>query len=396
MTLDTTLADPAELGMSAARLEDAAALMQHQYDAGKSPTLVAVVARHGQLVFAHAVGEHRPGGPPVTLDSVFPLASQSKPMTAAVLLCLVERGLVGLNEPITVHLPELDGQGHDEVMVHHLLTHTSGWHEDDFRARIDERLGDIVAAWSPGGRSLLDEIFLAPGFETPRREVPGVIMQYCNLNYTLLGEVIRRATGDTFDAAMRRYVFEPVGMVDSAVIVPDDWADRVIRRPPGVPFGAEHPDTPIAFDDPLWAQSDDGASGVHATAVDALRFAQMILDRGLAGGRRVLSGDAVRVMTTDQVPGVPAELLGMRRPEARWGYGYGVTGTTPWLRFGGATLEVGSLRHGGAGGINVWIDPSTGVTGAYFEIVTEWSDEVGPVSWAAHRFEDVIAAAVLE
>ncbi|MCB1006145.1 MAG: beta-lactamase family protein [Acidimicrobiales bacterium] len=395
MSLDTALVDPAEVGMSPARLEDAAALMQRQYDTGRSPTLVAVVARHGRVVFTHAVGEHRPGGPAVTTDSIFPLASQTKPMTAAVLLCLVERGLVGLNEPITVHLPELEGQGHDEVMVNSLLTHTSGWHEDDFLARVDERLDDVIAGWSPGGRSLLDEILLTPCFETPRREVPGVIMQYCNLNYTLLGEIIRRVTGDSLDAAMRRHLFEPLAMTSSAVIVPDDWADRVIGRPPGIPFGPEHPDSPIAFDDPLWAKSDDGASGVHATAVDALRFAQMILDRGLAGGRRVLSGDAVRVMTTDQVPGIAAEVLGMHRPEARWGYGYAVTGTAPWLRFGGATVAVGSLRHGGAGGIDVWIDPSTGVVGVYFEVVTEWSDEVGPVSWAAHRFEDVVTAAVV-
>lgn len=396
MTLDTSLADPAELGLSAARLDDAAALMQRQYDQGKSPTLVAVVARHGRVVFAHAVGEHRPGGPPVTIDSIFPLASQTKPMTAATLLCLVERGLVGLNEPVTLHVPELEGLGHGEVMVHHLLTHTSGWHEDDVTVRLAERMDEIVAGGPLAERDLLSRLLLLPGLATPRREAAGVVMQYCNFNYSLVSEIIRRVTGGSFDAALRRFVFEPVGMTDSAVIVPDEWADRVIQRPPGIPLGPDHADSPISFNDPLWVKSDDGATGVHATAVDAVRFGQMILDRGRVGDRRVLSDDAVRVMTTDQIPGLEAVLLAKRLPEASWGYGYGVLSTVPFLRFAGGTVAPGSPHHGGMGGIDVWVDPATGVVGAYFEILTENDPEIGPISWVAHRFEDVITAAVVD
>lgn len=395
MSLDVTLVDPAEVGMSATRLDDAAALMQRQYDAGKSPTLVAVVARHGRVVFTHAVGEHRPGGPPVSIDSIFPLASQTKPMSAAVLLCLVERGLVGLNEPVALHIPELAG-AHDEVMVHHLLSHTSGWHEDDVAGRLAQRLDEIVASWSPGGLDVLSLLLLLPGLETPRREPAGEVMQYCNFNYSLLGEIIRRATGGSLDAAMRRFVFEPLGMTDSALIVPDGWADRLIQRPPGIPLGPDHPDSPISFNDPLWVKSDDGATGVHATAFDAVRFGQMILDRGRVGDHRVLSDDAVRVMTTDQIPGLEAVLLANRLPEASWGYGHGVLSTVPFLRFAGGTVAPGSPHHGGMGGIDVWIDPDTGVVGAYFEVLTENSRETGPVSWVAHRFEDVITAAVLD
>ena len=395
MTLDLGPVDPAELGMSAARLADAAALMQRQYDEGKSPTLVAVVARHGRVVFTHAVGEHRPGGPPVTLDSLFPLASQTKPMTAAVLLCLVERGLVGLNEPVALHVPELAGT-HDEVMVHHLLTHTSGWHEEDVAARLQERMPEIISTWAPGDLDLLSQLLLLPGMETPRREAAGVLMQYCNFNYSLVSEIIRRATGGSFDAALRRFVFDPVGMDDSAVIVPEEWADRVIQRPAGIPMGPDHPDSPISFNDPLWAGSDDGATGAHATAVDAVRFGQMILDGGRVGDRTVLSRDSVRVMTTDQIPGLAAQILEMTIPEARWGYGFAVSGTVPFRRFTGGTIAPGSPHHGGMGGIDVWIDPDTGIVGAYFEVLTESSPALGPISWAAHRFEDVITAAVLD
>lgn len=170
----------------------------------------------------------------------------------------------------------------------------------------------------------------------------------------------------------------------------------MIQRPPGIPYGPEHAESPISFNDPLWAKSDDGASGVHATATDVVRFGQMILDGGRVDDRRVLSRDAVRVMTTNQIPGVPAVLLSVHRAEAGWGYGYGVAGTEPWLRFAGGTMAPGSYHHGGSGGIDAWIDPATGIVAAYFEVLTENSLEIGPISWAAHRFEDVITAAVLD
>ena len=99
--------DPAELGMSAARLADAAALMDRQFADGLTPMAVALVARHGRVVWTHTVGDARPGGPPVTIDSVFPMASQTKPMTAAVIMALAERGMIGLTESASLTLPEL-------------------------------------------------------------------------------------------------------------------------------------------------------------------------------------------------------------------------------------------------------------------------------------------------
>ena len=153
--------DPASVGMSAPRLADAAALMQRQFDEGLSPMLVAVVARHGKVVFTKTLGDERPGGPPLTIDSVFPIASQTKPMTAAVIMGLVERGLVGLNESASLTLPELADE-HGDVMVHHLLSHTSGWHDDDHVAAREARLDEAIAS-VPDGVDSLTHIFLWPG-----------------------------------------------------------------------------------------------------------------------------------------------------------------------------------------------------------------------------------------
>ncbi len=393
MTLSMELHDPAELGMSASRLADAAALMDRQYESGLTPTAVALVARHGKVVWTHAVGDARPGGPPVTIDSVFPIASQTKPMTAAVIMALAERGMIGITESASLTLPEL-ADDHEEVMVFHLLAHTSGWSEDDQVAARVARLDEAIAS-IPDGTDPLTHILLWPGWDVPRRLPAGERMQYCNFNYSLLGEIVRRVTGGTLDAAMRRYLFEPIGMTSSAMIVDDELRTRLIERPPGIPLGPDHAESPLSTNHPLWEGSDDGASGCFASPPDLARFWQMFLDGGMVGDTRVLSRDAVRVMTTNQIPGIEVDLAGLTKPEASWGFGFGVTGHEAWPRFGGGTSSPRSFRHGGAGGIDGWIDPDSGVVAVYIEVVTEDDDGL-PVSWAAHRFQDVVNAAVLD
>ena len=85
----------------------------------------------------------------------------------------------------------------------------------------------------PPGRDVLEHLFLHSGWEVPRSRDPGEVMQYANFNYTLIGEIIRRVTGGTLDAEMRRFVFDPVGMSSSAVIVREPLLSRVVERPPG-------------------------------------------------------------------------------------------------------------------------------------------------------------------
>ena len=392
MTLSLDLHDPEEVGISARRLADAAALLDRQYAAGLTPTAVALVARHGKLVWTHAVGDARPSGPPVTLDSVFPIASMGKPMTAAVVMALVERGMIGLAESASLTLPELADDDED-VLVHHLLTHTSGWNDDDHVAAREAKLGEAIAS-VPDGVDLLTHIMLWPGWGVARRRGVGELNQYCNFNYSLLGEIVRRVTGGTLDAAMRHYLFEPLGMTSSAMIVGDDLRPRLIERPPGIPLGPDDDGTPLSSNDPLWEGSDDGASGVFAAAPDLARFLQLFLDQGMAGDTRVLSRDSVRVMTTNQIPGVGVELGGMSKAEASWGFGFAVAGHEAWPKFGGGLSSPNSIRHGGAGGIDGWADPDTGVVAVCIEVVTESTAEGLPRSWAAHRFQDVVNASV--
>src|SRR5512140_1284303 len=119
---------PEEAGLSPHRLERIKALAAQWVSTGLTPSLVVLVARRGVIALHEAFGTLTPeaDSPPLQRDSIFPLASLSKPITATAVMCLVEDGLLGLNRPVDEYIPEFTGEGKHAVLVHHLLTHTSG------------------------------------------------------------------------------------------------------------------------------------------------------------------------------------------------------------------------------------------------------------------------------
>jgi CubicO group peptidase (beta-lactamase class C family) len=221
----------------------------------------------------------------------------------------------------------------------------------------------------------------------------GELMAYGNMNYALLGEIVRRVTGGTLDAAMRTLVFEPLAMRRSALIVGDDLRPHLVTRAAGLPFG---PDAFPSFEGEVWECSDAGEAGIHMSPGDLTRFGQAVLDEGTLDGRRFLAPSTVRSMGIDQVPGLPARFGAERlMPVASWGYGFGVVCEERWPYFGGGLVPKGSLSHPGAGGIDFWIDRDHGIVGTFFEVITDMSEDMEPISGMGNRFQDVITAAVI-
>ncbi|MCH7789623.1 MAG: beta-lactamase family protein [Acidobacteria bacterium] len=344
-------------------------------------------------VTAEAVGVQRPDGKALHLDHMWPIASAGKPLTAAVVMSLVEEGLIGIAQPVIDYLPELRETGNDEVLVHHLLTHTAGW-ESALRTHRLENLieaGDFPAA--PPGRNLVEHVFLSLAFDPVKVSEPGEQMDYDNSHYTLLAEIVRRVTGGTLDAAMRARVIDPLGMSDSAVIVGEALQPKLVKRAEGLPFG---PDAMASFEGEAWESADSGAGGVHTSPCDLLTFGQMILNGGVGNGERVLSPGSVRSMATNQIPGVPAIFLANLIPEGSWGYGFTVVTEWPYPYFAGGLVPLGSVMHPGAGGVVYWIDFRHEIVGVFFEVITEVSEFMEPVSGIGHRLQDVITGAVVE
>ena len=189
--------EPEEVGMSARRVRHVGQLAAGWVAQGITSALVILVARRGVVVLHEAFGRLTPDddAPPVKRDTIYPLSSLTKPITATAAMLLVEDGLLGLQRPVSEYLPEFIGEGKQAVMVHHLLTHTSGLRDEDVGAHAAKKRG-VVAIPPPEETQhpwINEYLFLR--YDAPLWKPPGVEMSYCGYGYNLLGEIVRRVSG---------------------------------------------------------------------------------------------------------------------------------------------------------------------------------------------------------
>ena len=311
---------------------------------GDAPGVVAAVGR-GDEGYVTAAGVMAVGGPPMRPDTLFRIASITKPVTAAVVLSLAEDGLLGLDEPVDRLLPELadrrvlrrpDGpltdtiEAERAVTTRDLLTFTWGFGMQGAMFMAPEPWPIVSAVaereLSSFGRPNPDttpepDTFMARLGELPLLAQPGERWLY-SAGSQVLGVLAARAAGAPFEDVMRERVLAPLGMDDTAF-----YANDTSR----LATAYERRDGQLAVSDPpdgQWSRPPrfpDGAAGLVSTAEDLLRFGRMLL---LPGGNPVLTAGTVAEMTSDQL--TPAQLarvwpgfsfLGDRG----WGYGVSVT-----------------------------------------------------------------------
>ena len=388
---------PAEAGLDADRVARVRDLGARWVKEGHTPSLCVCVARRGVVALHEAWGVvgPEPDSAPLQLDTLFPIASVTKPITATLIMQLVEDGVLGLNRPAQDYLPEMSGEHTNEILVHNLLTHTSGipWHLDPpmlihaakrLEAGLD--LPPCPDTQHPDIHRIL-EIF----WDAPLASRPGEVMTYSNHNYVLLGEIVRRLSGKSIDAHARERVFEPLGMNDSHYVVPDELLPRRVQRPAHFPMADGLGDMP-GIDTPEFHQLPNAGGGISSTPLDMMRFGQMILNRGRLGDARVLSPASVAAMTRNQIPGTNALSFGKRWEHASWGYGWAVESPTKWPYFNGSLSALGTLSHPGAGGAMFWIDRERELAGAYFELTREISENM-EFKWNFDVFQNAVTAA---
>ena len=383
---------PEDVGLDPARIARARELIHEQVESGRSPGLAAAVARRGTIVLHEAVGSRNPAGDPMLVDCVFSIASATKPITAAVVMSLVEEGRIGLLQAVRDYLPEFPVEVGDGLLIHHLLTHTGGFDSPlwtgKYKTRFLEYRDDDVV-W---GRDPVVNAWLGCMAGLKRRKPPGEAMLYASISYELLGEVVRRVTGMTVGQVMSERIFDPLVMGDTSLMPDDRLQQRMIEQPLDSPLVAMG--ETFGGDFEMMRSSDSAGVGAVSTTLDNITFGQMILNGGTYDGTRVLSNASVKALTTNQIPGVPDIMFGHK--EASWGYGFSVICQERWPYFGGGLVPPGSVTHAGAGGIDHWVDFDNQIVGAYFEIITEMSEMMEPISSAGHRFQDVITSAVID
>jgi CubicO group peptidase (beta-lactamase class C family) len=379
---------PREAGLLPERVDRARDLCAGWVKSGHTPAIVALVARRGMVVLHEAFGKLRPeeDSPPVQLDTLFPIRSITKPMTSTLIMCLVEDGLLGLNRPVRDYLPEVTGEGTEEVLVHHLLTFTAGWDEYALIMSLVNERSDLAGGSADDvHRAMLDLMYRAPLARQPGEE-----MDYLFLCYALLEEIVERVSGRSWADLIQDRIFNPLGMKDSYVVVPESVRSRVIKRPPDAPWN--QPMGPMASID---SRQSEESSSVFCTAWDLAVFGQMFLNGGTYGGERILSRAAVTEMTRCQTLGIPVRMGPKTLKEASYGYGWFIRTNEKWKYWDGSLQSQGEFHHQGSGGVLLWVDPRDEIVGVYFNVDLNQTPEFEPL-WNADLFQNVISSAVSE
>jgi CubicO group peptidase (beta-lactamase class C family) len=354
-------------GLTAAGLKGLHTAAARHVGDEKVPGLVALVARDDQ-VHVEALGRLAVGGSPVARDSIFRIASTTKPITAAATLALAAEGLIGLDDPVDRLLPELadrrvlrrmDGPLKDTVpaaraiTTRDLLTFTFGF----------GMVGEMFASPKPWPVvAATGELRLAtigppdppvppdPGTwiarlgSLPLLAQPGERWMY-NTGAQVLGVLAARAAGQPFSEVLQSRIFEPLGMRDTGFWTADTHRLATAYQPT--------PDGLVVLDEPggKWSRLPefaDGAAGLVSTAEDLLAFARMLL----RGGAPVLPADAVRAMTTDQLTAAQ---------KARGGLLPGFFHGRSW-GFCQAVYDNGAFGWDGGLGTSWLVDPSEDLT----------------------------------
>ena len=306
-------ASPEEVGMSLTRLRAADEVILRAISDNKTPGAVLAVVRHGKLAYLKAYGNRQtyPTTQPMTTQTVFDMASCTKPMATAIsAMLLVERGQLRLSDPVSMYLPEFKnwyGEGKDSVTirVEDLLTHTSGLPAYAPVKTLAEADG------KPNPAKLMTYIAGCKREFKPRAD-----MQYSCLNYITLQNVVERITGQSLRTFAANNIFIPLGMKHTDFLpCTSDKSGKLVNtsQPRWVANGEQASLTPIAptekqpngmvkqgqVHDPLACTLNGGVSGnagLFSSAEDVATLCAMLQNGGAWGGKRILSPLTVKAM----------------------------------------------------------------------------------------------------
>jgi CubicO group peptidase (beta-lactamase class C family) len=349
-------AHPEDVGFSTPRLERLRAKIKADAESGRIPGAVLLVARRGKIASLDAIGlQERSSKKPMTKDSIFRIASMSKPITSVAIMILAEEGKIDLAAPVAQYLPEFRDVkvGPDKVApkrpmtVQDLLRHTSGLTYGLFgTSPVDAmyRSSPIFTA-----KSLQEMVQTIASL--PLLHQPGEFWEY-SVGCDVLGRLVEVVSGKPFDEFVAERITRPLKMPDTAFYLTAAQATRLA-----------HPDATMAMPDgdaTVKPPAPSGGGGMLSTASDYARFCQMLLNRGELDGVRILSPSTVAMMTSDQLP------PGTERhtPVAVGSGPFGPTpemGTSFGLGFAVKTDPGRNPLPGGAG-IFAW----SGITGTHF------------------------------
>jgi CubicO group peptidase (beta-lactamase class C family) len=353
------LAAPASVGMSAARLEKVGTALRAQIDEGAIPGAVVAIARKGKLVYYESFGfADKQKGSALPKDAIFPIASMTKPLTAVGALMLVEEGRMFLNDPVDKYLPQLANMrvatesgsepARRSPTLQDLMRHTAGL---TYGLATGSELSKRYAELTPTERTPAD--FIERLRKLPLHYQPGTRWDY-GLGHEVMGVIIESLTKQRLGDYLSERLFQPLGMIDTGFFVASDKESRVARPLENDPITG----LPIKVSTKAQPPKlDNGGGGGYSTAMDYLRFAELLRGHGSFEGRRYLGRKTVEFMTSDQLtPDIRIDQLWIRENVAGYGFGLSVA-VRRETGFAGIMGTPGDFHWGGASGTYFWVDP---------------------------------------
>ena len=364
-------------GAAPARLAAVDTIIEQAIKEKQIPGAVLLVGRGSAVRYQKAYGNRAlvPQAEPMTLDTVFDMASVTKVVaTATSVMILVEEGRVRLNDRVATFIPDFGRHGKGDITIRHLLTHVSG-------LRPDLELSDD--SWRSTGEAIRRACEEVP------TSAPGRRFVYSDINFFVLAEVVSRVAGMPFDRFVQERIAKPLGMVDTTFNPPAALRPRIAPTEMCTPYGwpCDGPGQVMLrgiVHDPTARRMGGvaGHAGLFSTAADLARYCRMILNGGTLGNSRIMSPLTVLKMTS---PATPAGMASVR------GLGWDIDSSYSSNR--GELFPVGSFGHTGFTGTSLWIDP---VTRTYVILLTNrvHPDGKGDATPVRARVATAVAAAL--
>ena len=325
-----------------ARLAEITKVIEAAIARRELPGAVVAVGTEAGVAWQASIGRRaiQPTPEPMTADTIFDAASLTKVVaTTTAIMMLVEQGKLRLSDRVALHLPGFEKYGKRDITIRHLLTHTSG-------LRPDLEFNPEWNGYDTAISKALDEVPIA---------LPDARVIYSDINFFLLGHIVKVVSGEPLDEFTRTHVFVPLGMTDTMFKPPASLRDRIAPtekcRPISFPCGqADGTWLRGVVHDPTARRMDNvaGHAGLFTTAADLARFARMLINGGQLEGVRILSPLTVARMTSPSTP------LGERNVR---GLGWDINSIYSANK--GDLLPSRSFGHTGFTGTSLWIDPGT-------------------------------------
>ncbi|OHB76075.1 MAG: hypothetical protein A2Z25_13095 [Planctomycetes bacterium RBG_16_55_9] len=308
-------------------------VIEEEIGKGNFPGAVVLVGAGNDIVYWEAFGHEitDPCEEPISKDTIFDMASLTKPVaTATSILILMDRKAIGLDDYVRTYLPAFACKGKEEVRIKHLLAHTSGLPAYTNAAELEEQFA------SPCPEKVIEKICSLEALSAPGEE-----FRYSCLSYITLGKIVEVVSGQRLDVFSRKNIFAPLGMTHTTYNPPASWgkdiaATEVIDSRPL--RGTVH--------DPLarLMAGVSGNAGLFSNAHDLAIYCRMLLNGGIWNRKRILSPEAVRLLTTAQA-----------HDRA---YGFDVSSGYSWVK--GAYASEKAFSHTGYTGTSIVCDPQSG------------------------------------